>query len=280
MLLLSQSVTAGLIVIEPTTPTATTSATPASSYSRLSGLYYDAVVNLKSITQVGKVPHLLIPALIGQGRRVAMADALSQIVPKDFVINVTGADAMLAVDWKVNGDWLTAVDRLLTSRTMNGELNWKTYTFTVKSGPRSKPSSITPLSASANNKTTSSAPDVLFGDNTDASKFSVRHDTAPKITTSTAFVAPKPVPLEVWKAETGKTLRQVLTQWADKAKWNVVWDASVDYPIQAGFVQTGDFLTATQKTIELYKNAETPLYGDAYPDQRLVIVTATKTKKG
>ncbi|MFO3796366.1 MAG: toxin co-regulated pilus biosynthesis Q family protein, partial [Anaerolineales bacterium] len=233
----------------------------------VSGVWYDKI-KLKAIVMTGVAPHQPIPSLIGQGRQVTLKDALAQVVPRQFKVNVPPADSAVLVDWRASGNWLAAVDDLLVSRRMSAVLDWRAMSLSLKSAPVTVQ---VPAAGATPSSTFLAGVEPATG-----SSFSVRKDAAPAFASSSNFVAPKPVPIQVWKAEAGTTLRDVLTGWAKKARWELVWDSSIDYPIQATFIQYGDFLSAAQKTIELYKKASDPLYGDAYPDQRLIIIIPAK----
>lgn len=282
LLVLCDQAVAGLIVLEPDTTSAPASRSPflletktaVTPQSASSADYYDTI-KLKSVIQMGMPAHTRIPNQFGQGRGVSIRDALRQLAPPSISIDCCDSP-MPHVNWKSSGNWLTAVDNLLTANNMSAVLDWSINKLTV-----TLPVEI-PAAKSMSDVKTASAPlaQPIKAPIVDPSPFSVNKSKSPGVTSTAQFVAPKAVPVELWKADAGKTLREVLTDWAKKAKWSLVWDASVDYPIEAGFVQSGDYLTAVQKTVELYKTADYPLYGEAYPEQRLVIITATKRVAG
>lgn len=85
---------------------------------------------------------------------------------------------------------------------------------------------------------------------------------------------------KVWRAEAGATLREVLTKWGASENMVVKWETTSNYNIEVQFERTGDFLQAVNDTLFLYKNAEVPLYADAFPGQRLVIISASKKQVG
>ncbi|EPW1515427.1 TcpQ domain-containing protein [Salmonella enterica subsp. diarizonae serovar 48:r:z] len=82
-----------------------------------------------------------------------------------------------------------------------------------------------------------------------------------------------------WKAVSGSTLKESLTEWAGKADcaggghWVVIWQTSTDYPIDAPLVFKGNFETALVQVFDLYKNADKPLFPEANRLQCLVSVT-------
>ncbi|MEL7595425.1 toxin co-regulated pilus biosynthesis Q family protein [Aeromonas veronii] len=286
-LITSLPASAALIVLEkPAAPVASTGGflyqgtapgTQTSGALGASGVWYDKI-KLKSIVMTGVPPHQPIPSLIGQGRQVKLSDALAQVVPRQFAVHVPPADSSTLVDWRASGNWLAAVDELIFSRRMSAVLDWRALSLSLKSAPvtvQVPTTGATPSSTFLTGVTPATQPS--------SSPLAVKKDAAPVFASSSNFVAPKPVPVQVWKAEMGTTLRETFAAWGKRANWNVVWDVSltnVDYPIDAAFVQSGDFLSAIQKTVELYKKASTPLYADAYPEQRLVIITGLKDKEG
>ncbi|WP_079916250.1 TcpQ domain-containing protein [Salmonella enterica] len=81
-----------------------------------------------------------------------------------------------------------------------------------------------------------------------------------------------------WKATVGSTLKESLTEWADRADcssgghWVVIWQASTDYPIDAPLVFKGNFESALVQVFDLYKKADKPLFPEANRLQCLVSV--------
>ncbi|EAP0827906.1 hypothetical protein AGE02_13600 [Salmonella enterica subsp. enterica serovar Montevideo] len=111
--------------------------------------------------------------------------------------------------------------------------------------------------------------------------------TPVKPATATAAVA-KPLtgtPVTVapsgpeWKAVSGSTLKESLTDWAGKADcssgghWVVIWQTSTDYRIDAPLVFKGNFESALVQVFDLYKKADKPLFAEASRLQCLVSVT-------
>lgn len=82
-----------------------------------------------------------------------------------------------------------------------------------------------------------------------------------------------------WKAVAGSTLKESLTDWANKADcasgghWVVIWQTSTDYRIDAPLVFKGNFESALVQVFDLYKKADEPLFGEASRLQCLVSVT-------
>ncbi|MCW7760540.1 toxin co-regulated pilus biosynthesis Q family protein [Photorhabdus luminescens] len=84
-----------------------------------------------------------------------------------------------------------------------------------------------------------------------------------------------PVPAAaVWAATPGQTLRDVTQEWASRSGYQVVWDASYDFPIRASLRFNGTFIHAVSELFEAYTMANRPFVVDIYQEQRLVHVQA------
>lgn len=126
--------------------------------------------------------------------------------------------------------------------------------------------------------------------------FSGKDLSAPTSVVSTASPAPAPAlatparkligtPVKAlssgpeWKAAAGITLQESLTAWAEKADcpngghWVVIWQAPVDYRIEAPLTFRGSFESALDQVFDLYRPAEKRLYAEANRVQCLVSVT-------
>ncbi|EHS2457586.1 TcpQ domain-containing protein [Salmonella enterica] len=135
--------------------------------------------------------------------------------------------------------------------------------------------------------TTMPAPTSPVGAKPDVSTQSASTTTPVKPATVTGTVA-KPLtgtPVTVapsgpeWKAVSGSTLKESLTDWAGKADcasgghWVVIWQTSTDYRIDAPLVFKGNFESALVQVFDLYKKADKPLFAEASRLQCLVSVT-------
>ena len=93
---------------------------------------------------------------------------------------------------------------------------------------------------------------------------------------------------KTWQAPAGKTLREILSAWISEqrcesgasANWTLIWpNAVTDYQLDAPLTFRGSFESMLDQVFQLYKNAETPLYGDASRLQCLVAVSDSPAKK-
>ena len=80
----------------------------------------------------------------------------------------------------------------------------------------------------------------------------------------------------VWLAKTGATLRESVSEWGDKAGWQVVWSADYDYPILAQLTFEGSFIDAIVGVFRSYEKAERPLLVDVHESQKLIVISPRK----
>ncbi|MGM7284702.1 toxin co-regulated pilus biosynthesis Q family protein [Pseudomonas guariconensis] len=91
-------------------------------------------------------------------------------------------------------------------------------------------------------------------------------------TPAAPIVAPAK-PEEVWTlAPTDVTLRRVLAKWADRAGWQLVWDAPVDVPLAVNATLKGDFRTVVKKLFLSLSAADVNLTGYLYAGNRVLRV--------
>lgn len=84
---------------------------------------------------------------------------------------------------------------------------------------------------------------------------------------------PKPIP-EQWMLNTSDvTLRRALGKWAAKAGWQLVWDASVDVPINVTATFEGDFRSAVKRLFQSLSAADVNLTGMLYAGNKVLRVT-------
>jgi hypothetical protein len=84
---------------------------------------------------------------------------------------------------------------------------------------------------------------------------------------------PRPV-AEQWTMTTSDvTLRRALGKWAAKAGWQLVWEASVDVPINVTATFEGDFRTAVKRLFQSLSAADVNLTGMLYAGNRVLRVT-------
>lgn len=86
-------------------------------------------------------------------------------------------------------------------------------------------------------------------------------------------IAPLPKPEEEWVVSpTDVTLRRVLAKWADRAGWQLVWDAPVDVPVDVKATLRGDFRSVVKKLFLSLSAADVNLTGYLYAGNRVLRV--------
>jgi type IV pili sensor histidine kinase/response regulator len=78
---------------------------------------------------------------------------------------------------------------------------------------------------------------------------------------------------EQWQAPAGSSLRAELQRWADSARWTVVYETTIDYPLLADLRFQGRFDQVVGEFVRLYEQSDRPLVVDISVSQRLVHVT-------
>ena len=75
-----------------------------------------------------------------------------------------------------------------------------------------------------------------------------------------------------WDAENGKTLRQLLLDWGNKAGWTVVWKLDRDYNLEAGVIFTGTFTDVSSALIRSFARATPAPIGTFYQGNRVLVI--------
>ena len=95
----------------------------------------------------------------------------------------------------------------------------------------------------------------------------------PPVVVAKVAPPPKPIP-EQWMLSTSDvTLRRALGKWAAKAGWQLVWDASVDVPINVTATFEGDFRSAVKRLFQSLSAADVNLTGMLYAGNKVLRVT-------
>jgi hypothetical protein len=74
-------------------------------------------------------------------------------------------------------------------------------------------------------------------------------------------------PIELWTANKGTMLKDVLDTWGRKANVEISWQAEYDYPLQATVSLTGSFEEAVRKLLEGFQEAQPQPIGYLYNNQ-------------
>jgi len=92
----------------------------------------------------------------------------------------------------------------------------------------------------------------------------------------TPSVAPAPDQVRSWVVASGQTLREILQEWCDKEGWDLVWNTSREYPIQASAVFKGRFLDVTSALVRNFSRATPIPYAKFFKGNRVLVITTTE----
>lgn len=87
-----------------------------------------------------------------------------------------------------------------------------------------------------------------------------------------SFFAEPDEPVEDWLAEENKTLREVLSNWADRAGWRLIWQTDREYRLGAGAMFRGQFRDVTSALVRAFGRAVPPPYATFYNGNRVLVV--------
>jgi len=84
-------------------------------------------------------------------------------------------------------------------------------------------------------------------------------------------------PKVYWVAKAGSTLRDSVTEWAQKAGWTVRWTQDdLDYPIIGDLTFDGSFENAITGIFRAYEKAARPMLVDGNVQQKLLVISEKK----
>jgi hypothetical protein len=79
-----------------------------------------------------------------------------------------------------------------------------------------------------------------------------------------------------WVVVSGRTLRSVLQEWCDKEGWDLVWNTSREYPIQASAVFKGRFMDVSSALVRNFSRANPVPYAKFYKGNRVLLVSTNE----
>lgn len=79
-------------------------------------------------------------------------------------------------------------------------------------------------------------------------------------------------PVEDWLAEEGQNLKELVTEWGDRAGWRVVWKTNRNYPLTAGAMFRGRFADACAALIRSFARARPAPIATFYKGNRVLVV--------
>lgn len=79
-------------------------------------------------------------------------------------------------------------------------------------------------------------------------------------------------PVEDWLAEEGQNLKDLLSEWSDRAGWRLVWKTNRNYPLTAGAMFRGRFADASAALIRTFARAKPAPVATFYKGNRVLVV--------
>lgn len=79
-------------------------------------------------------------------------------------------------------------------------------------------------------------------------------------------------PVEDWLAEEGQNLKELVTEWGDRAGWRVVWKTNRNYPLTAGAMFRGRFADACAALIRTFARARPAPVATFYKGNRVLVI--------
>jgi hypothetical protein len=92
----------------------------------------------------------------------------------------------------------------------------------------------------------------------------------------TVSVSPAPDQVRSWVVASGQTLREILQDWCDKEGWDLVWNTSREYPIQASAVFKGRFMDVSSALVRNFSRANPIPYAKFFKGNRVLVITTTE----
>ncbi|HDR2628029.1 TPA: TcpQ domain-containing protein [Enterobacter cancerogenus] len=211
-----------------------------------------------------------LPALVSKaGNNQSLDNALVVIIPSGWT---TVKSARLTsgfkkpVSWAAGDQWPHTMSKLALENKLRVQILWasRQVLIDVADSPKvNKPVALTPLAQPKLLSPPSIANKAATPDKAKPTPLIV-----PKVS---VLKAPSPLPQPVknlWRAETGTTLKDAIFTWAAETtceanpdkKWTVAWVTTTNYRIDAPLQFSGTWRDALNQVFTLYLKASVPLY--------------------
>ncbi|MEA9392195.1 TcpQ domain-containing protein [Acerihabitans sp. TG2] len=259
--------------------------------------------SLNHITFIGNFP-ATIPLTASTGSSSTLSGGLQKIIPTGYGVllypSVQKKYTKQHIIWSSGERWLISLDKVLDNNHLKAVVDWsnsKIYvsqekekiipyseTTVVSATLKSPGKSSDNIVVIANKKNSKSpftndqninSPSRLAG-----KKIQVENEIKP-------VVSYKPVTLSTWTARSGVMISAMVSEWTAEQGWTLVWRTQEkDYNIITPFTVTSKdksdagFMEAMKKVLALYDSAPYPFNTEAYPGQKLLVVTLKGNNKG
>ncbi len=233
----------------------------------------------------------------GFGNKVPLIIALQQIAPEKYQFSFAGdIDPRLTVSWKGNKPWLQVLNKTLEKKGLT--FNVDRDIILIKEAPAKRM-----LIKTAPVKQVMKEIPLQKAQKDYTEKAEVLLDKQPLIDEKITLKSKKPITLRfqqpldlkkdkplarpfgykapklllpranyVWEAKTKYTLREVLTDWAEREGVELYWSIDYDYRINKYFAFEGNFATAVATLINRFKNERPQPYGQLHKGSKTPLV--------
>ena len=209
--------------------------------------------------------------------------AVRTVIPVKWQYSIQGTELrQKQVPYPKNVPWRKALMHMATATDSTVDINAKAklVTFTPKGTPSapalanstapSQPES--PLVATALADAAATSKSAPATTNTLETPATPQVEAAPIPASPAVTIVAEPVSLPEWRLSQG-SLRTQLDVWANRASWQLIWNADTDLDMQSRATFRGNFIAAVTQLFEGLHAAGFPLRATFYPSNNVLEVS-------
>ena len=219
----------------------------------------------------------------GDSRMMPIITAVRTVIPVKWQYSIQGTELrQKQVPYPKNVPWRKALMDIATATDSTVDINAKArlVTFTPKGTPSapalanstapSQPES--PLVATALADAAATSKSAPATTNTLETPATPQVEAAPIPASPAVTIVAEPVSLPEWRLSQG-SLRTQLDVWANRASWQLIWNADTDLDMQSRATFRGNFIAAVTQLFEGLHAAGFPLRATFYPSNNVLEVS-------
>lgn len=219
----------------------------------------------------------------GDSRMMPIITAVRTVIPVKWQYSIQGTELrQKQVPYPKNVPWRKALMDMATATDSTVDINAKAklVTFTPKGTPSapalanstapSQPES--PLVATALADAAATSKSAPATTNTLETPATPQVEAAPIPASPAVTIVAEPVSLPEWRLSQG-SLRTQLDVWANRASWQLIWNADTDLDMQSRATFRGNFIAAVTQLFEGVHAAGFPLRATFYPSNNVLEVS-------
>lgn len=209
---------------------------------------------------------------------IPLSVALRQIIPPSYVYSTgSGINLSQNVSWRGDKPWPEALQTMLAAYGMEGKIDGNIVRINMKGteSPQmmveAPPAAVPPTPvAEILPPEPAPAPVSLLDPLPPASPVAASASLMP----STPIDAPQGD--DMWRADKGRSLREVLQEWSARSGAELVWSAEYDFPLKASVEVRGSYEDAVRQLIGAFESAQPQPIGRLHDNpaagQKLLVV--------